>query len=246
MWGWIADSAEYLQMYHEYFAEFLDTVDITGIIDEAAALISPYVEKDPTAFCTYEEFEKALETLCSFCSLRIQSVRGQLEGSVPATDEGQRTDSSALIDASSLTLSDMGSMGGQRGGGAGFGERPSSGGAEARIECPDDPSGSSGGVSDSGNPDEGDQQNITSPEQGNDSFSPPGQSSGGSRGNGKSQSPGGNPTDRDISSFTPPAGFAGLPGQTGSATSGKIWILTGISTAILAVGVLTALKYKRC
>ncbi len=111
MVDWIFQKEEYTELYHQYFAEFLDSVDITAIIDEAYALIAPYVEKDPTAFCTYEEFETGVETLRSFCEKRTESVRGQLDGTIPSTDAGQQADSSALIDASALTLSDMGSMG---------------------------------------------------------------------------------------------------------------------------------------
>ena len=62
------------------------------------ALIDSYVEKDPTAFCTYEEFQKGVATLKEFCSLRTESVKLQLSGS---------TDS---VDASDLNLSDMGTM----------------------------------------------------------------------------------------------------------------------------------------
>ena len=130
MVDWIFQNEEYTELYHQYFAEFLDTVDITAIIDEAYALIAPYVEKDPTAFCTYEEYEAGVETLRSFCEKRSESVRGQLEGTIPSTDAGQQADSSALVDASALTLSDMGSMGG--GGEGGFpGGGPAPGGNEA-------------------------------------------------------------------------------------------------------------------
>lgn len=116
MWGWIMASEEYTQMYHAYFAEFLDTVDIVGIIDEACGLIKSYVERDPTAFCTYEEFETGVATLRTFCEKRSESIRGQLDGTIPSTDAGQRADSSALIDASEITISAMGSMGGGKGG----------------------------------------------------------------------------------------------------------------------------------
>ena len=78
-------------------------------------------EKDPTAFCTYEEFLKGAETLKEFCLLRAESIRGQLDGSIPSTSEGQTADSSALIDASHLTVSDMGSQGMGGGNGMGFG-----------------------------------------------------------------------------------------------------------------------------
>ena len=94
------------------------------MIDETAALIAPYVEKDPTAFCTYEEFETGVDALRQFCALRSESVRGQLDGTIPSTDEGQSADSSTLVDASSLTLSDMDSMGGGTGGPGGPGGVP--------------------------------------------------------------------------------------------------------------------------
>ncbi len=119
MVGWIFSSDEYTEMYHEYFDEFLAEVNITAIIDNAYGLISEYVEKDPTKFCTYEEFEKGVEVLRTFCQLRSESVKGQLDGTIPSTSEGQSADSSALIDASSLTISDMGTM--SMGGKGGFG-----------------------------------------------------------------------------------------------------------------------------
>lgn len=111
MWGWILQEDEYIQLYHQYFAEFLDTVDMGEIIEEAYALIASYVEKDPTAFYTYEEFETGVAVLRQFCKLRVQSVEGQLDGRIPSTREGQSENESARIDASHITLSDMGSMG---------------------------------------------------------------------------------------------------------------------------------------
>lgn len=122
MVDWIFDSQEYTALYHQYFQEFLETVDIAGLIDTAAELIAPYVEKDPTRFYTYEEFETGVETLRTFCRLRSESIAGQLAGTIPSTENGQAADASALVDASSITLSDMGTM--DRGG-FGGGERPS-------------------------------------------------------------------------------------------------------------------------
>lgn len=122
MVGWIFSDSKYTEIYHEYFAEFLAEIDITEIIDNAYGLISEYVEKDPTKFCTYEEFEKGIEVLRTFCQLRSESVKGQLDGTIPSTTEGQNADDSTLIDASSLTLSDMGTMSmGGKGGFGGFG-----------------------------------------------------------------------------------------------------------------------------
>ena len=92
-------------------------------MDRVSTLIAPYVQADPTAFCTYEEFQQGVETLRAFCLLRAQSVTGQLSGSIPATSEGQQA-TDALVDASQLNLSDMGSMGSTHGGQpGGFGGR---------------------------------------------------------------------------------------------------------------------------
>lgn len=51
--------------------------------------------------------------------LRGQSIQGQLDGSIPSTEEAQRS-SDALVDASTLDISVMGSMN-TGGGGGGFG-----------------------------------------------------------------------------------------------------------------------------
>ena len=107
MIDWIFSSEEYTAQYHQYFREFLDTVDVSSIITQAEALIAPYVEKDPTKFCTYEEFETGVETLIAFCDLRSQSVALQLAG-----EDG-------TVDASAVTLSDMGTMNNGFGGGRG-------------------------------------------------------------------------------------------------------------------------------
>ncbi|MBR0282620.1 MAG: CotH kinase family protein [Oscillibacter sp.] len=117
MADWLAQE-EYVDLYHAYFNDFLNSVDATAIIDAAYPLIASYVERDPTKFCSYEDFEKGVTALRTFCELRTESVRGQLNGSIPSTDDGQSADNSALIDASGLTLSDMGNMGfgGGRGG----------------------------------------------------------------------------------------------------------------------------------
>lgn len=58
-----------------------------------------------------------MEALEDFCLLRAQSIQGQLEGTIPSTDDGQSADSSSLVDASSVDISAMGTMengGGQR------------------------------------------------------------------------------------------------------------------------------------
>ncbi len=127
MINWIFAKEEYTEQYHQYFAEFIQEFFADGklveLIDSTAEEIAPYVEKDPTKFCTFEEFEKGVATIREFCLLRAESVSGQLNGTVPSTSEGQKTDSSTLIDASGLVLSDMGTMGMGRGGFGGDNEK---------------------------------------------------------------------------------------------------------------------------
>lgn len=131
MVSWIFENEEYTAQYHQVLDEFLTSYFESGyfeaMMDETAAMIAPYVEKDPTAFCTFEEFQKGAETLKEFCLLRAESVRKQLSGDIPSTQEGQTEDSSHFVDASALTVSDMGSQGGMGGEGMtpleGFGDQ---------------------------------------------------------------------------------------------------------------------------
>ncbi len=119
MLSWIFSNEEYVQIYHEYFAEFIveyfDSGYFATMIDGVKELISPYVEKDPTKFCTYEEFETGIDTLREFCLLRAESVAGQLDGSIASTSDGQAQNKESFIDASGITISDMGTMNGSIG-----------------------------------------------------------------------------------------------------------------------------------
>ena len=120
MLAWILNNEQYTDLYHQYFAEFLSSYFTSGyftqLIDSVSDMIAPYVEKDPTKFCTYEQFETGIATLKQFCLLRAESIQGQLDGTIPSTSEGQAQNSGLLIDASSITISDMGSMGRGMGG----------------------------------------------------------------------------------------------------------------------------------
>lgn len=112
MLAWIFASEEYTELYHQYFAEFLslyfDSGALTELIDETAELIAPYVEEDPTKFCTYEEFQTGVATLREFCLLRGESISGQLDGTIGSTAETQSEDT--LIDPGDLDISAMGTM----------------------------------------------------------------------------------------------------------------------------------------
>lgn len=142
MIAWIFRSQEYTDLYHQYYAQFIEELFDSGscqaLIDSTFALIAPYAAEDPTLFCTYEEFEQGVEALRTFCALRAESVRGQLAGTVPSTSQGQAEHSAGLVDASGLTLSAMGSMSGDGGGPGGFQPRQDA----AEVFAKDRPEGS--------------------------------------------------------------------------------------------------------
>lgn len=114
MLAWIFDNEEYTRLYHEYFAEFTETFFTGGyfseLIESTREMIAPFVEADATKFCTYEEFQTGVDVLKEFCLLRAESIKGQLDGTIASTSDGQSQNSGSLIDASGLNISDMGTM----------------------------------------------------------------------------------------------------------------------------------------
>ena len=220
MQGWIFSDETYTQRYHELYAEFLNTVDAAQIIDDAYTLIAGYVEKDPTRFCTYEEFEAGVQTLKAFCSLRKESVEGQLAGTIPSSSQQQNAEQTARINADDLNLSDMGTMSNGGGGGPGGFGSPPGGDNQAAPPGRGDTLGASdatGGAS-SGTGAQGPEGTAPSTGQSDGKgFSPPGGSS-----------------------FSPP------DGQTSSSTSQLSTLaLLGISVFALLIGLFIAAKFKR-
>ncbi|MDR1600649.1 MAG: CotH kinase family protein [Oscillospiraceae bacterium] len=114
MWDWIASSAEYTAMYHETYMglieSFFDSGEFAAMYDQTIAMISPFVEKDPTAFCTYDEFIAGQAALREYCLLRAQSVKAQLAGEIASTSEAQTASGGAgFVDASTVNMEAMGS-----------------------------------------------------------------------------------------------------------------------------------------
>ncbi len=104
----------YYAQYHEYFDYFIESYFESGYFEDfiknSRVMIAPYVEQDPTAFCSYEDFLLGVDTITNFCLLRAESVRGQLDGTIPSTIAAQAEDKSSFIDASSVWLPDMGEI----------------------------------------------------------------------------------------------------------------------------------------
>lgn len=111
MVGWIFSDESYTQEYHALFSDFIgrwfSDGQLAGLIQETRALLEPYVERDPTRFCTAEEFDAGVRTLEEFVALRAEAVTRQLSG-----DDLE-------VDAAGLDLSAMGCMGDTMGGGFG-------------------------------------------------------------------------------------------------------------------------------
>ena len=237
MLAWIFAVETYTELYHQYFAEFIaeyfDSGYFAEMLDQVETLIAPYVEKDPTKFCTYEEFQTGVDTLREFCLLRAESVSGQLEGTIPATSEGQAAGSASLIDASHIVISDMGSMngGGMGGGRGGFDGLPGDG--QFPVLSEDAQSGEEAGSLS--------EESLTTPE------------TGGAAGE-RSQAPesGGNQTPPGFSEDTGQGGGSdGFPGGSqvgadvsGGQESGQLLLLAG-SALVLAAGLLIAALYRK-
>ena len=114
----LLENEEYLERYHAYLQQLVDEYVNGGRFDEVynriRSQIDALVETDPTAFYSGEEYQNAAQILYDTVKLRAESIEGQLNGSIPSTDAGQRQDSSALIDASDIDVKAMGqfNMGG--------------------------------------------------------------------------------------------------------------------------------------
>ncbi|NLW69468.1 MAG: spore coat protein CotH [Eubacteriaceae bacterium] len=139
MLDWIFDSEEYTELYHseltEFVASFFESGYFEKLMEETYGLIASYVQKDPTKFCTYEEFTTGYETLKRFCLLRAQSVKAQAEGTLASTKEGQQNSSESLISAENISISDMGGM---NMGGGGFDKATGEGTLPYSVSLPNE------------------------------------------------------------------------------------------------------------
>lgn len=247
MLAWIFADEEYTALYHQYFAEFIaeyfDSGYFSDMMDSVKAMIAPYVQQDPTKFCTYEEFETGIDTLKAFCLLRAESISAQLSGAIGSTGDTQ--DEATLIDAGSLQISDMGSMGGGMGKNIGnsigddIGD-PIGNGTDSDAPQPNNGQDTQTDASDRPSPPDGSDQQGQRP---------------GGRPDGTPPNTSGDSSDRtppDFSGEMPdgaPPDFSGdtTDGTTGDQTQGQTpsLLLMGGSAAVLLAGLAFALLYKR-
>ena len=112
----LLENEEYLEKYHEYLRklteEYVDGGRFEETYNRIGSQIDALVKEDPTAFYSYDEYKTACETLYKAVKLRAESIKGQLDGTIPSTDEEQKQDSAALIDGSEIDVSVMGAHSG--------------------------------------------------------------------------------------------------------------------------------------
>lgn len=108
----LLENKEYLEQYHEYLRQLAEEYVQGGRLQEVWERLDEQtdelIETDPNAFYTAEEYEEAKDTLWQVLQLRAESVLGQLDGTIPSTDDGQKEAQDTLIDGSAIDLSVMG------------------------------------------------------------------------------------------------------------------------------------------
>lgn len=112
MWKWIVNDDAYRSEYHNALDSLIKAYFASGRFDremrELHEMLLPYVEKDPTAFYSPEEFSTGCEVLRQFCERRAQSIRLQLDGKLPAIGADQPEQDK--VSASDLNVMDMGAF----------------------------------------------------------------------------------------------------------------------------------------
>ena len=125
---------EYLEKYHNYLRQLVNNYvnggEFEKVYSRIKSQIDSLVETDPTAFYNYNDYLTATKMLYQTIMLRAESINGQLDGTIPSTDNGQRQDSSSLVDASEIDTNAMGqfNMGGFGGGPGDKSRKPESAG----------------------------------------------------------------------------------------------------------------------
>lgn len=107
---------EYKQEYYDHLDMLTDYIpnEFIDKLDVVENEIYPYIAKDATAFYTPSEHSVGFGVMKKFLDKRCQSIKAQLKGDIPSTEEGQK-ESSNLVTAD-FSVDEMGTM--HNGGGA--------------------------------------------------------------------------------------------------------------------------------
>lgn len=103
--------ALYQKYLRLFLTGYLESGRCEAVIRQTQAMIAPYVQRDVTAFCSYEDHRRAVDTLADICRLRAESLRGQLDGVFPSTLAAQAGSPGRGVDVSGLSIQDLGDFG---------------------------------------------------------------------------------------------------------------------------------------
>ncbi|MNJ41108.1 CotH protein [compost metagenome] len=128
----------YKERYHSIIEEaiegYLSEDRFSARVEQLNQMIATYVEQDPTAFYTYEEYQQGVTQLMSSNAKQVDNIAQQLAGTIPSSGDGSG--------------SGGGMGGGTRGGmGGNVGARFNAGAAPdmpANINAPTDAAGEQG------------------------------------------------------------------------------------------------------
>ena len=266
MLAWIFADEKYTELYHQYFSEFLSQYFISGefekMIDTVSEMIAPYVEKDPTKFCSYEEFQEGVSTLKTFCSLRAESIQGQLDGTISSTgtaqqflSEEQQTEAFEGVEAGDLAIETMGTMGNTFGPGGGPGKFAGASEvfADEGAEGTEDSEGRTGiGLEDTGGEigigpegSEGGTGIGSEDTDGEIGIGPEGTGEESHLGSGGVQEKTDPGAEEFEGRFKPQDMGAMAQPEVQRKDMGNIWIMTGLSFIVLFTGIIYACRFKR-
>ena len=89
----------------KFLKTYFESGEFEREIDSLQELLLPYIEKDPTSFTSPERFTSSVTTLRTFCLLRAESIRRQLDGKLSTETERQKPEEQ--VDASAVSIEDL-------------------------------------------------------------------------------------------------------------------------------------------
>ena len=245
----LLENETYRSMYEGYLKEIAEKYFtqeyMTELVTKIHDLIAPYVQNDPTAFCTYEEFEQACSTdptdqysLVYYAVNMAESIENQLNGGEPT------------FNTSSIQGGGMG--GGGKGGPDFGGEKPDMPSRTEQSETSETAEAQAMNLTA-----EADRTEQTTDAQQNDRPIPPDQNGGQMGGqmdenertgqadgqqNGQQNGQQGNPPDFGGGEKTPP----GMPGQDNKSVSLSDCLpMIAVCGGVFVVGAVVLILFKR-
>ncbi|AOZ93809.1 CotH kinase family protein [Paenibacillus crassostreae] len=83
---------EYKEMYHDILQQategYLLSSTFSERVEELSTMISTYVEKDPTAFNTFDEYQNSVTELVTINDTQVSSIDQQLAGTIASSGDG--------------------------------------------------------------------------------------------------------------------------------------------------------------